>query len=82
MAEDKDFVTWDAFDRRMTELEKSELEVHGRLDKELEALKDSIDGLCALWQQGKGVLLVFKMVFFVAAPVVATIYWLRDHIKL
>jgi hypothetical protein len=41
-----------------------------------------IDELITLLTVSKGILTVTKGLFFIAAPIGALIYWIKDHVKL
>lgn len=65
---------WDTLNKMRDTLAKSEAA------RELNAPK--IDEVITLLTVSKGILTVTKALFFVAAPIGAFIYWVKDHVKL
>lgn len=45
-------------------------------------LKPHIQELVDILQKSKGIVLLFKFLFYVGAPVGALVYWIKDHVKL
>lgn len=38
--------------------------------------------LVSILEKSKGAVLVFKLLFYIGAPLAALVYWIRDHVKL
>ena len=45
-------------------------------------LKPYIQELIDILQKSKGIVLLFKFLLYVGAPVGAFVYWVQDHVKL
>lgn len=51
------------------------------LQQELAALQKDVQEIKELLQQGKGMARMLQILFYVVGPVVATIYWIKDHVR-
>lgn len=63
--------SYEALDVRLKVLETNTLKLEGKIEELLEALN-----------QFRGVITTLKIIFMVAAPLVAAVVWVKEHVKL
>ncbi len=51
------------------------------LEKNMEKLEGSIEELISVLQQWQGAVKALKTLFYIVAPVVGALYWIKDHVK-
>lgn len=78
---------WDGNERRKhdSEVLKQLAELRTIMEKHLieeQEIKPHLKELVDILQKSKGIILFFKFVFWVAAPLGALAYWIKDHVKL
>ncbi len=52
------------------------------VEKKLEKIDKHIEEFLEIWNQSLGVWKVLKLLFWITAPIVAAMVWLKDHVKL
>ena len=52
------------------------------LESKMEKLETKIDKLINVLQQGQGVIKTLKTIFYVTAPLIGAIIWIKEHVKL
>lgn len=52
------------------------------LETNMENLEGRIEELIKILNQAQGVLNTLKVIFYVTAPLVAGVIWLKDHVKI
>lgn len=52
------------------------------LETNMEKLEGRIDELINILNQAQGVLNTLKVIFYITAPLVAGVIWLKDHVKI
>jgi hypothetical protein len=52
------------------------------LEQKLDKLEGQIDSLIGLWNQSLGVFKFLKLMFYITAPFIAAVMWVREHVKL
>jgi hypothetical protein len=71
-------MAWDGIDRRAhTPIE----ERMGALEARMTHLDATLKGMTDAWMQIQGVVKFFKMCFFVCGPIIAAMYWIKEHVK-
>ena len=78
---------WDDTERRYhdSEVLKQIAELRTIMEAHLigeKQLKPHIEELVDILQKSKGIVLLFKFLLYVGAPVGALVYWIKDHVKL
>ena len=78
---------WDGNERRQhdSEVLKQIAKLRAIMEKHLieeQQLKPHIKELVDILQKSKGIILLFKFLLYVGAPVGALVYWIKDHVKL
>ena len=78
---------WDGTERRHhdSEVLKQIAELRAIMEAHLieeKQLKPHIKELVDILQKSKGIVLLFKFLLYVGAPVGALVYWIKDHVKL
>lgn len=52
------------------------------LETKMEKLEKSIDALITVLQQGQGMIKTFKLIFYITAPIIGALIWIKEHVKL
>ena len=78
---------WDDTERRQhdSEVLKQIAKLRAIMEAHLieeQQLKPHIKELVDILQKSKGIVLLFKFLLYVGAPIGAFIYWVKDHVKL
>ena len=63
------------------EITKMQVKIE-ELEKEMIEIKTYVRAMYELWQHGIGVFKFIKFIFYVVAPIMAALYWIKDHVKL
>lgn len=61
------------------------MELNTKFEAHLEEekhIRPHLAELVDILQKSKGVLIFFKFLFYIGAPIGALIYWIKDHVKL
>jgi len=53
-----------------------------QLEEKMKALDDKIGLLLAIWEQSQGAWKAVKVFFYITAPLVAALVWIKDHVKI
>ncbi len=53
-----------------------------QLEDRMKALDEKIETLLKIWEQGQGAWKAVKMFFYITAPLVAAVVWIKEHVKL
>lgn len=73
-------MTWNGETRRVSD---ANLEYRlNQLEEKMQALDAKIETLLKIWEQSQGAWKAVKMFFYITAPLVAAIIWIKDHVKL
>lgn len=73
-------MTWNGETRRVSD---ANLEYRlSQLEEKMNALECKIDTLLKIWEQSQGAWKAVKLFFYITAPVVAVVVWIKDHVKL
>lgn len=73
-------MTWNGETRRVSD---ANLEYRlSQLEDKMKALDEKIDTLLVIWEQSQGAWKALKLFFYISAPVVAFIVWVKDHVKI
>lgn len=73
-------MSWNGEERRVTD---ANLEYRlDQLEDKMTALEGKIDSLIRIWEQSQGAWKTVKMLFYIIAPIVGAIVWMKDHVKL
>lgn len=55
-------------------------EIEAKL-QDLDELKQDVKDVKRLLEQGKGAVKVFQILFYVIGPIVAAMYWIKEHVR-
>lgn len=53
-----------------------------QLEEKMNALECKLDILIKIWEQSQGAWKTIKLLFYILAPIVGAIVWMKDHVKL
>lgn len=53
-----------------------------QLEDRMKSLDEKIDVLLKIWEQSQGAWKAVKMFFYITAPLVAAVVWIKDHVKI
>ena len=76
-------MTWAGEERRSCTvcMETGRLaEIEAKL-ADIEELKQDVKDVKKLLEQGKGAVKVFQILFYVIGPLVAAVYWIKEHVR-
>lgn len=73
-------MSWEGEERRMSD---ANLEYRlSQLEERMKALDEKIDILLKIWEQSQGAWKAVKLFFYITAPLVAAVIWIKDHVKI
>jgi hypothetical protein len=52
------------------------------LEKDMIEVKTMVHAMFELWQNGIGAFKFLKFLFYVIAPLMAALYWIKEHVRL
>jgi hypothetical protein len=76
-------MTWQGDERRsnLCCTEVSRLETLERKLGDLDEMRADVKEVKKLLEQGKGMARLLQILFYVVGPVVAAIYWIKEHVR-
>lgn len=48
---------------------------------DMQELKDDVKAIKMLLEQGKGMARLLQIVFYVVGPLIAAVYWIKEHVR-